>query len=141
MLQWRPKKRPAPKKKTEFSDDALGWIFTGLALVAAILLDKNSEPHNRWHAAIVWTVTAFLGLVVWFRLITRRKRRSLLAFWVFWLACLVVHVYAMRAIFGWLLPRLMIGTLFVGPIDRLKSSLSIVKTILCAGTVQVCSLG
>lgn len=117
MIPWRRKKKPVPTKKTGLSDDALGWILTALALVAAIILDKHSEPHNRWHAAIVWTTTAFFGLIVWDRLITwRRKKRNLFAFWFFWSACLVLHVYAMWSIFGWLLPGLMIGTMFVGPI-------------------------
>jgi hypothetical protein len=92
------------------SDDALGWIGLALVLIAAIILDKGSPPH-KWHAAIMWTFVAFFGVLIF----GRKKRRSRL-FWILWSTCLVFHVFAMWAIFGQLLPRLILGTLYVVPI-------------------------
>ncbi|MGB7601607.1 MAG: hypothetical protein WBM24_14950 [Candidatus Sulfotelmatobacter sp.] len=102
------------------SDDALGWIAVAVALTAAIVLDKGSALH-KWHAAIMWTVVAFLGLLKF----GQRKWKSWL-FWIFCAACLGVHLFAMWLIFGQLLPRLILGTLYVIP-------LAIVEAILLTG--------
>jgi ABC-type Co2+ transport system permease subunit len=101
------------------SDDAFGWIGILLVLVAAIILDKGSAPH-KWHAAIMWTFVAFFGVLVF-----GRKKRSSWLFWIFWAACLVLHVFVMWLIFGQFLPRLILGTLYVVPIAFIESILLI----------------
>jgi hypothetical protein len=102
-------------KKNSLSDDAMGWVGIALVLIAAIILDKGSAPH-KWHAAIMWTFVAFFGVLIW----GRQKRNSWL-FWVFWAACLVLQVLAMWVIFGQLLPRLILGTLYVVPLAFFES--------------------
>jgi hypothetical protein len=105
----------ASKKRISLSNDALGWIGLGLVLIAAIILDKGSPPH-KWHAAIMWTFCALLGLLIF----GREKRTSWL-FWIFWVSCLVLHVFAMWLIFGQLLPRLILGALYVVPLAFVES--------------------
>jgi hypothetical protein len=102
-------------KKTSLSDDAAGWITVALGLIAAIILDKGSPPH-KWHAAIMWTVVALFGVLIW----GRQKRNSWI-FWFFWAACLLLHVFVMWVIFGQLLPRLILGTLYVVPLAFAES--------------------
>jgi ABC-type Co2+ transport system permease subunit len=101
---------PGRLKQRVASDDVLGWIGIALVLVAAIVLDKGSAPH-KWHAAIMWTFCALFGLVIF-----GRKKRNSWLFWIFWAACLVLHAFAMWLIFGQLLPRLILGTLYVVPL-------------------------
>lgn len=102
-------------EKTSLSDDALGWIGIALGLIVAIILDKGSPPH-KWHAAIMWTFVALFGVLVW----GRQKRNSWI-FWYFWGACLLIHVFVMWVIFGQLLPRLILGTLYVVPLAFAES--------------------
>jgi len=102
------------------SDDVLGWTAVAVALIAAIVLDKGSAPH-KWHAAIMWTVVAFLGLLKF-----SQKKWNSWRFWIFCVACLGLHVFAMWAIFGKLLPRLVLGTLYVIP-------LAVVEAIFLTG--------
>jgi len=97
------------KKGIAASDDALGWVGIALVLIAAIILDKGSAPH-KWHAAVTWTFVAFFGVLIF-----GRKKRGSWLFWIFWAACLVLHVFAMWVIFGQLLPHLVLGTLYVVP--------------------------
>lgn len=92
------------------SDNAIVWSAALVALIAAIILDKGSAPH-KWHAAIMWTGVAFYGVLIF----GRGKWRSWL-FWIFWVACLALHGVAMWLIFGVLLPRLVLGTLYVVPL-------------------------
>jgi hypothetical protein len=92
------------------SDNAIVWSAAVVALIAAIILDKGSAPH-KWHAAIMWTGVAFYGVLIF----GRRKWGSWL-FWIFWAACLALHGVAMWLIFGQLLPRLVLGTLYVVPL-------------------------
>ncbi len=105
------------REKVRVNDDALGWIGIGVVLVAAFILDRNGPPH-RWHAAIVWTISTFFGLLVF----GRRKRTSLL-FWLFWIACLALHTFGMWLFFTKLLPRLILGTLYVIPVAVLEAIL------------------
>ena len=107
-------------KRAAASDRILVWIGTALALIAAIILDKGSAPH-KWHAAITWTLVAFFGLLIF-----GRKKRTSWPFWIFWAACLVLHVLAMWLIFGQLLPRLILGTLYVVPIAFIEAILLLV---------------
>jgi len=102
-------------RKTCLSDDALGWIGIVLALMAVIVLDKGSPP-RKWHAAIMWTLTALFGVLIW----GRQKRNSWI-FWFYWAACLLLHVVVMWVIFGQLLPRLILGTLYVVPLAFAES--------------------
>lgn len=92
------------------SDDILGWIGIAVGLAAAFILDKGSAPH-KWHAAIMWTFCALFGLLIF-----GRKKRGSLLFWIFWAACLVLQAFTMWLIFGLLLPRLILGTLYVVPL-------------------------
>jgi hypothetical protein len=98
------------KKRMSSSDTVIVWSAAVVALVAAIILDKGSAPH-KWHAAIMWTGVAFYGLLIF----GRRKWTSG-PFWIFWVACLVLHGFAMWLIFARLLPRLILGTLYVVPL-------------------------
>lgn len=98
------------KKGVLGSDDALGWIGIALGLIAIIILDKGSAPH-KWHAAVMWTFCAFFGILIF-----GHKERGSRLFWAFWAAYLVVHVFATWLIFGRILPRLILGTLYVVPI-------------------------
>jgi len=98
-------------------ENVLSWLTAGVALVAAIILDRNSAPH-KWHAAIMWTVLAFFGVLLW----GREKWRAV-SFWIFWAVCLVLHIVAMWAIFGAVLPRLALGTIYVIPIAFIESVL------------------
>lgn len=102
------------------SDEVLGWVGIALVLVAAIVLDKGSAPH-KWHAAIMWTFVALFGL-----LILGRKKRASWLFWIFFTVSLAVHVFAMWLIFAQLLPRLILGTLYVVPLAFVESVLLLV---------------
>jgi hypothetical protein len=106
---------PRRLKEGGVSDDILGWVGIGLGLVAIIILDKRSPPH-KWHAAVMWTFCALFGLLIF----GRKKRRSWL-FWIFWTASLVLHVFMMWLIFGELLPRLILGILYVVPLAFIES--------------------
>lgn len=103
------------RKGVAIGDDVLGWIGIALVLIAAIILDKGS-PLHKWHAAIMWTFVAFFGLLIF-----SRRRRGIWLFWVFWLVCLVLHLLAMWLIFDQLLPRLILGTLYVVPIAFIEA--------------------
>ena len=111
---------PASKKRIPLSDDTFGWFGLALVVIAAIILDKGSQPH-KWHAAIMWTFAALFGLLVF----GRNKRTSRL-FWLFWATCLVLHIIAMWVIFNQLLPRLILGTLYVVPLAFMESLLLVV---------------
>jgi hypothetical protein len=117
------------------SDNALSWIVVALGLTAAFILDKPSAPH-KWHAAIVWTTGALFGLLVWCR-----KKWNSFPFWLFWLTCLVFHVFAMWMIFERLLPGLILGTLYVMPIAFIESVLLAVGFGWLAGKVSPNSNG
>ena len=90
-------------------------ITVALAVIAAFILDKDSAPH-RWHPAVAWTAVTFFTLVLW----CREKWRAL-SFWLFWLASLFLQAGAMWLIFGRVLVRLSLGTLFVMPIAFVES--------------------
>ena len=99
------------------SDNALGWVSAAFALVAAIILDKNSPPH-KWHAAIMWSIVALFGILIW----GRDKQNSRL-FWTFWVGCVLLQISTMWVIFGKLLPRLVLGTVYVVPLAFIESLL------------------
>jgi len=109
------KRPPASRIKTSLADNTFGWICVVLGLIAAIILDKHSPPH-RWHAAIMWTTLALFGLLIW-----GREKRNLFLFWIFWSACALFHIFAMWVIFSQLLPRLILGTLYVVPFAFVES--------------------
>jgi hypothetical protein len=66
----------------------------------------------------MWTFVALFGLLIF-----GRKKRTTWLFWIFWAACLVLHVFTMWLIFGQLLPRLILGTLYVVPVAFIESML------------------
>jgi hypothetical protein len=98
------------KTRVKDSDDLFGWIGLALVVIASLILDKDTAP-RKWHAAIMWTFVAFLSLLRF-----GRKERGLPLFWIFWGICLALHLFAMWLIFGQLLPRLLLGTLYVVPV-------------------------
>jgi len=69
----------------------------------------------------MWTFVALFGFLVF----GRSKRGSWL-FWAFWATCFVLHVAAMWLIFGQVLPRLILGTLYVVPVAFIESLLLLV---------------
>jgi len=103
------------KERLVASDDLFGWVGLALVLAAVIILDKGSAPH-KWHAAIMWTFCALFGVLIF-----GRKWRGYWLFWIFWITCLALHAFAMWLIFGQLLPRLIVGTLYVVPIAFAES--------------------
>ncbi len=98
------------KKRSAAGDDIVAWIGLALVLAAAIILDKGSAPH-KWHAAIMWTFVTFLCLLRF-----GRKKWNSWLFWAFWATCFGLHLFAMWLIFERLLPRLILGTLYVVPV-------------------------
>jgi hypothetical protein len=109
------KRPPAAKVKTFLSDNFLASITVAVALFAAIIFDKYSPPH-KWHAAIMWSTVALFGVLVW-----GREKRDSWVFWMYWTACSLLHIFAMWVIFGHLLPRLILGTLYVVPLAFVES--------------------
>lgn len=103
------------KRQVSVSDNVIVWSAAAVGLIAAIILDKGSAPH-KWHAAIMWTGVAFYGVLIF-----GRRRWSSWRFWVFWAACLGLHVFAMWLIFVQLLPRLILGTLYVVPVAFIEA--------------------
>jgi len=103
------------KKAIAGTDDIFGWIGLALVLAAAIILDRGGAPH-KWHAAVMWTFCALFGVLIF-----GRKWRGSWLFWIFWVTCLTGHAFAMWLIFGELLPRLILGTLYVVPIAFVES--------------------
>lgn len=102
-------------KRLSVSDNAIVWSAAMVGLIAAIILDKDGAPH-KWHAAIMWTGVALYGVLIF-----GRKRWGSWLFWVFLAVCSVLHGFAMWLIFGQLLPRLILGTLYVVPIAFVES--------------------
>lgn len=111
------RKPSTSEKQSSISDNALGWIGIAFALIAAVILDKENSPH-KWHAAIMWTFVAFFGVLIF-----GRKKRGSRLFWVLWTACLVLHTFAMWLLFGQLMPRLILGTLYIVPVAFIESLL------------------
>jgi hypothetical protein len=99
----------------ERMDDVFGWIAVVLLVAAAIILDRGA-PLHKWHAALVWTISTFLGIIIFVR-----EYRGSSVFWIFWAVCLLVHVFAMWALFSVLLPRLIIGTVYTFPLAFVES--------------------
>jgi hypothetical protein len=97
------------KQRIPLSDNVVGWIGVAAVLAALFILDKPDHPH-KWHAAIVWTASAFSVVA----LFGRTRWRS----WRFWMLCavfLVLHVFTMWVIFAKVFPNLVLGTLYVVP--------------------------
>jgi hypothetical protein len=103
------------KKRITGGEDFFGWSALSLVLIAALILDKGSAPH-KWHAAIMWTFCALFGLVIF-----GRTKRGSWIFWIFWATCLALHISLMWLIFAQLLPRLILGTLYVVPIAFIEA--------------------
>jgi hypothetical protein len=112
------------------SDDQLSWLSLVLAFVAMIVLDRHGSTH-RWHAAIVWTNSALYGVAI----LGRRWWTSGL-FWAFWIAALGFHVAIMWLLFGLVLPRLLLGTLYVIPLAVLEAFALFAAYLNIAGKVR-----
>ncbi|SRR5260370_3182515 len=96
------------KKRIALSDTAMGWIGAAIGLIAAFILDTKEQP-QKWHAAIMWTVCAFGGLISF-----SRERWASWRFWLLGAVCLVVHVFMMWVIFAKILTFVrFLGTLYV----------------------------
>ena len=107
-------------KRHSVSDNAIVWSAAAVGLIAAIVLDKGSAPH-KWHGAIMWTGVAFYGVLIF-----GRKKWGSWLFWILWAFFLVLHGFAMWVIFAQLLPRLILGTLYVVPLAFVESVLLLV---------------
>lgn len=116
---WRTKKlsevRGRVKGRMSLNDKVIVLSAAAVTLIAAMILDKDHAPH-KWHAAIMWTGVGFYGLLIF----SRSKLRSWL-FWIYWLACLLLHGFAMWLLFAKLLPSLVLGTLYVVPLAFLEA--------------------
>ena len=98
-------------KKNRTLEDAVPWIGSAIALVASVLLDSPSQPH-KWHPAIMWTICAFVCVVLF-----GRSRWRLTRFWMFCAAFFVLHLFTMWVLFDKILPSNRgLGTLYVAPI-------------------------
>lgn len=102
------------------SNRALGWVAVVVAFVAAVVLDRGTPRYN-WHPAIVWTLTAFYGAMIF-----GRSKWKVSQFWIFLTLCLAIHVLAMWAVFTRLIPHWSPGTLLVIPIGFAESILLLV---------------
>ena len=98
----------------------LGWIATALGVVAAVILDRGTPQHN-WHAAIVWTMTAFYGALLF-----GRSKWNTSQFWILWATFFALHVLAMWAIFARLIPHWTPGTLLAIPLGFAEAILVLV---------------
>lgn len=111
-------------------DNAVLWIAGILTLAVTIAIDKSSQP-GQWHAAIVWTGCACLGVV----LFGRSRWRS----WRFWLlgtVFLTLHVFAMWLIFHKSFPASrVLGALF------LICPLALAEAVLALGLIVRLELG
>jgi len=89
------------------------WIVALLALAAlvtAMIMDSRGLP-QKWHAAILWTVTTFGALV----LLLRRKW-ALIPFWGALAICFLMHLLLMWVIFSQLLAESKkVGMLYAVP--------------------------
>jgi len=83
------------------------WTTFAAACVALAILDTRG-PVGKWHAALSWTLGVAVGMELW-----PRQRLASFLFWMLWLVFLAAHIFAMWLLFGVLLPRLRLGTLFV----------------------------
>jgi hypothetical protein len=104
------------KKPIVISGRAPRWIVVAAALGAAVILDRR-EPH-RWHAAIVWIVVTFYGVLVF-----SESRLRYWSFWVLWTLLLVLHLFLMWVIFTKILAAFWIGMVFVIPFAFVESIL------------------
>src|SRR5260370_17722468 len=75
------------KKRIALSDTAMGWIGAAIGLIAAFILDTKEQP-QKWHAAIMWTVCAFGGLISF-----SLERWVSWRFWILGAVWLGVHVF------------------------------------------------
>jgi len=105
-------------------DDGVSWLFVGICVCAAILLDKAAGS-NKWHAAIAWTGIAFSSVVI----VLRSQWRSTL-FWAKWSILLVCHVGIMWLLFAHLLSKIKVGMLYVMPV-------AFVETFVLLGLISL----
>jgi hypothetical protein len=106
------------KSKSRRIEDAIPWIGVLLSLAAAIVLDSPSQPH-RWHPAIMWTGCAFICVVLF-----GRSRWTSTGFWLLCTAALGIHLFAMWALFGRIIPgTFVLGTMYVAPIGFVEGIL------------------
>jgi uncharacterized membrane protein len=106
------------RSKARFIEDAIPWIGASAALAAAIILDSPSHPH-RWHPAIMWTVCTFTCAFLF-----GRDRWTSIGFWLLSAAALGVHLFAMWALFGRIIPAtFVLGAMSVAPIGFIEGIL------------------
>jgi hypothetical protein len=105
---------------TYLSADTLGWVATAVSLVVAVILGLGS-PQRNWHAAIVWTMTAFYGA-----LLLGRSKWTVWQFWMLWATFFALHVLAMWVIFARLIPHWTPGTLLAIPLGFAEAVLILV---------------
>jgi membrane-associated HD superfamily phosphohydrolase len=102
-------------KTSDTGETLIIWAVSIAALLAAILMDRSGMA-PRWHAAIVATVVAFLGVA----LVFRRKWRFP-HFWLVLCLCFMLHVVLCLYVFGQLLGEIgNIGFLWGVPLGFLE---------------------
>jgi len=98
-------------RKTEISGKVISWTSAILALAAALIFNKFDMP-QKWHAAGMWTLVAFVPATAFCRRWWNNWR-----FWIVWSGYLAIHLFFMVVVFQWLLRRFAtIGTLYVVPL-------------------------
>lgn len=102
------------RKSHKGGGNATFWLFVGISLSAAMILDKRGQA-PRWDAAIVWTAIAFGPAVS-----ICRNNWSSSRFWIGWSALLGTHIGMMWFIFSYLLPHVFVGMLYVMPLGFIE---------------------
>jgi hypothetical protein len=89
--------RQPPGNKSSSKEDAYGWVFVFLCLVAVIFADRHGMP-QKWQAAIVGTFLPFAVVITTLRARWRH--------WSFWLSlgiCFSVHIFIVFIFFEYVL--------------------------------------
>lgn len=106
------------KTREPLGERTVGWLGLAVVVVSMFVLDKPSEPH-KWHAAIIWSVGAFLTITLF-----GRTRWSSWRFGALWTFFALLQLLAMWWLFGRVMPAgYFVGTLVVAPIGFIEGVL------------------
>ena len=106
------------KTREPLGDRVVGWVGLVVVIVAMFVLDKPSEPH-KWHAAITWSVLAFMTVTLF-----GRGRWKSWRFWALWMFFALLQLLAMWWLFGRAMPAgHFVGTVVVAPIAFIEGVL------------------
>lgn len=102
-------------KRPEISGTAINWAGGLLALAIALIFAKF-HMQQKWDAAAMWTLVAFVPSTAFCRRYWNKWK-----FWAVWLIFLIIHICLIVAIFHWLLKTFtIIGTVYVVPFAFLE---------------------